>query len=259
MGTAGDIRPFLKVPLQRRKITSLISSYFPSFINDSSFNYIEPFLGNGEGLFGMVSTENVIGAYCLDGNPSLVNAYSIVRDAPEELISLLNHMQNGYSVLNESERRTYYEYFRRIYNENASSNVEYAAQYIFLNQTCYKGMYRTNLKGKFNVPFGNPKYPTICDRDVIRADSSVLRHCTIINSSYREAESLISGNCLAFLDIPADYGHVEHECLRRFLDDISGRCSFVCVAKDLDGGFMDGIYIGYQVSPIGDSWNVIRN
>lgn len=164
-------RPFLKWAGGK---SQLISQYIPYFPQKFA-TYYEPFLGGGAVffyLYGVARKDQPtkkFPAVLTDINPELVNVYCCVRDRIEELIELLAQHQ-------EQHNRDYYY---RMRSQLTGTSVEMAARLIYLNKTCFNGLYRENSKGEFNVPMGQYKNPTICNADVLRLVSDSLQSVAI--------------------------------------------------------------------------------
>lgn len=151
--------------------------------------YIEPFLGGGALFFHLRPSEAIIS----DANPELVNCYRIVRDNVEELIDLLLQYPHDKDFF----------YDLRGQMPAVLTPVARAARFVYLNKTCYNGLYRVNKQGLFNVPFGSQKNPTVCDQAQLRAASRALRGIQIEEGDYRRilAEYARSGD-FVYLDPP---------------------------------------------------------
>ncbi|MEG4496470.1 DNA adenine methylase [Microcoleus sp. F10-C6] len=156
-------RPFLKWAGGKTKLMGQYQPYFP----EKFTTYYEPFLGGGAVFFYLAQQHPGLQAILTDINPELINAYRCVRDKVEELILLLQEHQLEHTKDNKS----YYYWVRsRAYK----TDTERAARLIYLNKTCYNGLYRENSKGEFNVPIGRYKNPQICQADLLRSVSSLL-------------------------------------------------------------------------------------
>jgi DNA adenine methylase len=154
-------RPFLKWAGGKGQ---LIAQYIPHFPKRFS-TYHEPFLGGGAIFFHLQPQQ----ARLTDINPELVNVFCCVRDRVEELITLLQQHRDRHSP----------EYYSALRAQPMNSDLERAARLIYLNKTCFNGLYRENSKGQFNVPIGKYKNPTICDPESLRAASRALRSTQI--------------------------------------------------------------------------------
>lgn len=162
-------RPFLKWAGGKGRLLEQYAPYFPPGFSA----YYEPFLGGGAVFFSLVGTFR--SAFLADINPELVNVYQCVRDRVEPVIGLLQIHRHQHSP-------TYY-YFMRA-QTHLTSPVERAARLLYLNKTCYNGLYRENSKGYFNVPMGRYKNPRICDPELLRDASRVLQRATIRQASF---------------------------------------------------------------------------
>ncbi len=158
-----------------------------------SFNrYFEPFIGGGA-LFFELRLEN---AYISDMNEELINLYKIVKDNPEELIKdLYKHKvsKEYYLAIRNIDRTTEY---------NRLTNIEKASRFIYLNRTCFNGLYRVNLQGQFNVPFGNYKNPRIVDEQNILNCSNLLKTTEIKHSDFAEILNHVKKGDFVYFDPP---------------------------------------------------------
>jgi len=152
--------------------------------------YHEPFLGGGAVFFALQPRS----AFLSDVNEELTNAYRIVKENVEKLISVLK------SVSGEVTEDDYYQI--RAQDPETLDPVDRAARFIFLNRTCYNGLYRVNREGKFNVPFGRYKSPRICDAEGLRLASEALQHAIVKTRDYQDALKLVETNDFVYLDPP---------------------------------------------------------
>ncbi|RRC97150.1 DNA adenine methylase [Prevotella sp. OH937_COT-195] len=198
-------KPFIKWVGGKGQLINQLDMLLPSDfdkLNDAT--YIEPFVGGGAMLFYMLQHyPNIKHAFINDINADLVNCYRIVRDNPDKLISSLKEIEKEYFSLDKEEKRR--EYFlnkRSLYNKKSLAPIENATMFIFLNRTCFNGLYRVNKSGAFNVPFGKYINPTICDSDTIKRDSVVLKNVKILNGDFENTFEYANGNTLFYLDPP---------------------------------------------------------
>lgn len=147
-------KPFVKWVGGKTQLIEDIAHTLPSdFLQRTDITYVEPFVGGGAVLFWILQQfPNIKKAVINDINPHLIATYRVVKQQPGELIKQLKVLQNEYIPLGEEGRKNYYLNKRDIYNTSHLSEVETAALFIFLNRTCFNGLYRVNSKGKFNVP-----------------------------------------------------------------------------------------------------------
>ncbi len=201
-----QIKPFLKWAGGKGQLLSEIREYYP-FADGKVTKYAEPFVGGGAVLFDILSRFDLEAVYISDINFDLINAYTVVRDNVKELITLLMQMQTDYIPLNTEERKNYYLGRRKRFNElktvadNSASPVR-AALFIFLNKTCFNGLYRVNRKGLFNVPAGSYKNPLICDEKNLRAVSARLQNVRIVCGDYRKSADFIDDKTFVYFDPP---------------------------------------------------------
>ena len=200
------VKPFLKWAGGKGQLIKEIENYYP-FENSNIIKYAEPFVGGGAVLFDILSKYNLEEIYISDINAELINTYVIIREHIEELISLLNRYQSEYIPLETEERKPYYLKKRERFNDlkvngNKGENIEKAALMIFLNKTCFNGLYRVNKKGLFNVPMGAYKNPLICDEKNLRAVSEKLQNVKIVCGDYKKSDDFIDENTFVYFDPP---------------------------------------------------------
>ncbi len=189
-------RPFLKWAGGKQQLLADYEPYFPGAFR----RYFEPFLGGGAVFFHLRKTGRLPGAvFLFDNNEELINAYRAVRDHPEELINLL-------AVHQARHCREYYYEIRNLDRKkgglNALSALERAARTIYLNRTCYNGLYRVNKKGHFNVPLGRYKKPNILDAELLRVDSRALQGVTLAARDFRSVVELAEPGDFFYFDPP---------------------------------------------------------
>ena len=178
------VKPFLKWAGGKGQLLTEIEKYYP-FENGKITKYAEPFVGGGAVLFDVLSKYNLEAVYISDINAELINTYCIIRDEINELIDMLMVLQNEFVPMSTDDRKAYYLAKRERFNDlklTGSDNIyiEKAALMIFLNKTCFNGLYRVNKKGLFNVPMGSYRNPLICDEENLRAVSEKLKNVTIV-------------------------------------------------------------------------------
>ncbi|OZB55758.1 MAG: DNA adenine methylase, partial [Thiomonas sp. 15-63-373] len=168
--------------------TQLLGEIIPK-IPKKYGRFIEPFFGGGAVFFAVHPTGGIIA----DSNPELVNLYRSVADDVDGVMAQLRRYENTEEVF----------YAARALDVTKLSNIEAAARTIFLNRTCFNGLYRVNKSGKFNVPFGRYKNPKILDEDALKAASELLSKTTIICGDYKTVlkENAQTGDFI-FLDPP---------------------------------------------------------
>lgn len=198
-------KPFLKWAGGKTQLLPTINSYMPrDFREIDSVTYIEPFVGGGAMLFFMLQTyPNIKKAIINDINSHLINTYKVIRDAPYQLMDFLTEVQTTYREISDYEaQKDFYLNIRNRFNTAELSLIEEAAYMIFMNRTCFNGLYRENSRGGFNVPFGRYPNPTICDDDLIISDSELLQRVEILNGDFSETENYIDGYTFIYFDPP---------------------------------------------------------
>ena len=133
--------------------------------------------------------------YISDKNLELINTYKSIRDSVDILIKSLKEMEEEYIPLDDENRKIYYYEKRQEYNnlkiDIEENNIEKASLFIFLNKTCFNGLYRVNKKGEFNVPMGAYKNPKICDEENLKNVAIALKNIKIVYADYRESKDFI--------------------------------------------------------------------
>ncbi|WP_198305442.1 DNA adenine methylase [Arcobacter vandammei] len=189
-------QPFVKWVGGKRGLLSQIIPLLPKKFN----NYFEPFVGGGALFFelyslGLLKNKEV---FLFDINSELINAYNVVKNSPTQLIKELeilkqNHSKEQYYEIRAWDREE--DFLKR-------SDVQRASRFIYLNKTCFNGLYRVNKKNQNNVPIGSYKEPNICDYEVILNASFALKNVTILNTSYREVLKHASKGDFVYFDPP---------------------------------------------------------
>lgn len=203
---AKTVKPFLKWAGGKGQLLSEIEKYYP-FSDKKIRKYAEPFVGGGAVLFDILNKYDLDEIYISDVNAELINAYQIIRDDTDDLIRMLYNMQNDFVPMDMERRKIYYMQKRERFNElkiNGSENIniEKASLMIFLNKTCFNGLFRVNRRGLFNVPMGSYKKPMICDEKNLRGVSEKLKKVIIVCGDYRKSSDFIDENTFVYFDPP---------------------------------------------------------
>ena len=189
-------QPFVKWVGGKRGLLSQIIPLIPKEFN----NYFEPFVGGGALFFelyslGLLKDKNV---YLFDINTELINTYNVVKNNPTELIKNLKEFKAKHS------KEFYYEI--RAWDREEGflkrGDTLRATRFIYLNKTCFNGLYRVNSKGYHNVPIGSYKNPNICDELVIYNASKALQNAVILNSSYKDVMKHAAKDDFVYFDPP---------------------------------------------------------
>ena len=198
-------KPFIKWAGGKTQLLTQFENILPHNLEEAEhFTYIEPFVGGGAMLFHMLQKYTNIGRVIInDINPNHITAYRVIRDTPERLITDLKMLQREFRQnSNEEARKEYFLRIRKSYNEDTHNDVTNTAMFIFLNRTCFNGLYRVNSKGYFNVPFGKYTNPTICDEELLLEDSKILQNVEILCGDYTLIERYVDNNTFIYFDPP---------------------------------------------------------
>lgn len=204
--------PFLKWAGGKRQLLGQISDNFsPEFKQGKLTKYAEPFVGGGALLFHLARNYDFEEIFICDINKDLILAYQTICKSVLALIERLQEIEGYYLPLNTEERKDYYYRVRERFNDNLSRIdfsgfqlqwVERTAQLIFLNRTCFNGLFRVNSKGEFNVPAGRYKHPKICDAQNLKSVSQVLQQAEIRQGDFITCESFVDADTLVYFDPP---------------------------------------------------------
>lgn len=278
------VKPFLKWAGGKGQLLSEIEKYYP-FENGKITKYAEPFVGGGAVLFDILSKYDLEEVYISDINAELINTYRIIRDDIDELVAMLVAMQSEFIPMDTEHRKIYYMAKRERFNDlkendNESINIEKAALMIFLNKTCFNGLFRVNKKGLFNVPMGAYKNPMICNEENLRAVSEKLQSVTIVCGDYRESADFIDDNTFVYFDPPYRpitdtssftaytenlFNDEEQIELAKFVDDMHKKGAKIVVSNsdpknsNADDDFFDNIYSSHKIKRVGATRMINRN
>jgi DNA adenine methylase len=252
------VKPFLKWAGGKRQLLSEIKKYIPNDIHN--YTYYEPFVGAGAVLFDLRPPKAVIN----DFNAQLILTYTVIKDNVEELIVALKNHKN----MNSEE---YYYTIRNLDRDSkkfsALTTVEKAARLIFLNKTCFNGLYRVNSQGLFNVPYGSYKNPAICEEPVLRQISDYLNanEIKLLNNDFEYAMQDAGKNSFIYFDPPyhsphktnftgyqADgFGEAEQERLRDVMITMTKRGA-KCLLSNADTEYIRELYAGdfFEIIPV---------
>lgn len=201
------IRPFVKWAGGKGSLISQLNNFYPYELKNGIIErYIEPFVGGGAVLIDILQKYDVQEAYAFDINIDLINSYNVIKNDVEDLITNLKQMETEYLQLEQEERKNYFYNKRDEYNnytlKENEQNIQRAAQFIYLNRTCFNGLYRVNKAGKFNVPMGSHKNPTICDEENLRNLSKLIQNVQFQYGDYRRSMGYVTENTFVYFDPP---------------------------------------------------------
>lgn len=269
------VKPFLKWAGGKGQLIREIEHYYP-FAYGRITKYAEPFVGGGAVLFDILNKYDLEEIYISDINAELINTYRVIRDNIDTLIEMLYAIQNDFIPMDTDNRKKYYIEKRMRFNDlkingNKNNNIEQAALMIFLNKTCFNGLFRVNKKGLFNVPMGAYKNPIICDENNLREVSKKLQGVVIVCEDYKKSSDFIDENTFVYFDPPyrpitdtasftaytenlfSDKEQIE---LARFVDDMHRKGAKILVSNsdprnsNKEDDFFDNIYSAYKISRV---------
>lgn len=197
-------KPFVKWAGGKTQLLGEIEKSLPdNFASIEDVVYVEPFVGGGAVLFWLLQRySNISRAIINDINSDLINVYSVVKVSPDKLVRELQQFESAYIRLGAQERKDYYAEQRSLFNEKSTSKEVMAALFVFLNRTCFNGLYRVNAKGAFNVPHGKYANPKICDERNIWAVSELLQRVEILCGDFSKTLEYASNKSLFYIDPP---------------------------------------------------------
>lgn len=201
-------KPFLKWAGGKGQLLEQFKGYFPKELNGAGLikRYYEPFLGSGAVFFWVMQNCKIEKAYVNELNSEIFLCYIAIQKDVEKVIKFLKSYEQKYHSLSEKEQSNFFYEVRAKYNssrgEVATKTFERSAMTIFLNRTCFNGLYRVNSKGEFNVPFGKYKKPTICNAENLRAISQILQKVKITNDDFSVIKKLIKSDSFVYFDPP---------------------------------------------------------
>ena len=270
-----ECKPFIKWVGGKGQLLSEINKLYPVELGKNINKYAEIFLGGGAVLFDILSKYKLDEVYISDKNLELINTYKSIRDNVDILIKSLKEMEEQYIPLNNEDRKIYYYEKREEYNSlkinSEMNNIEKAILFIFLNKTCFNGLYRVNKKGKFNVPMGAYKKPKICDEENLKNVSLTLRNVKIVYADYRESEKFIDDKTFVYIDPPYrplnitssftsytenDFSDKEQIELAEYINVLNKKGAKIVISNsdpknnDIDDNFFDKLYKNYNINRV---------
>ena len=270
-----ECKPFIKWVGGKGQLLSEINKLYPVELGKNINKYAEIFVGGGAVLFDILSKYKLDEVYISDKNLELINTYKSIRDDVGILIKLLKEMEEQYTSLNNENRKDYYYKKREEYNSlkinSEVNNIEKAVLFIFLNKTCFNGLYRVNKKGEFNVPMGAYKKPKICDEENLKNVSLALKKVKIIYADYRESESFIDEKTLVYIDPPYrplnitssftsytenNFNDKEQIELAEYINVLNKKGAKIVISNsdpknnNIDDNFFDELYKNYNINRV---------
>ena len=265
-------KPFIKWVGGKSQLLEEIREKYPSKIE----KYCEPFVGGGAVLFDILSRFQLKAVLINDINKELINTYSQIKNNCEGLISQLSEIQSIYKKHSLEENKEFFYEKRARYNElkvngNEGENLEKAVLFIFLNKTCFNGLYRVNSKGLFNVPFNNAKNPLLCDEANLKTCSQLLQNVEMRVGDYKDCKDFIDSDTFVYIDPPyrpltqtaaftsySENGFSDKEQIElgTFITEISNKGAMVVASNsdpknsDINDNFFDNLYSEFEIERV---------
>ena len=273
-------KPFIKWAGGKNQLLNEIRLKYPKNFT----KYCEPFVGGGAVLFDILEKYKIEEILINDINFELMNTYIQIKENLNQLINRLMNFQKEYNSVNEEKRLSIYlrkrdEYNLLLTNYKKNDLINKSALFIFLNKTCFNGLYRVNRDGKFNVPKGLYKSPIICDEKNLEVINKLLTNVSIIYGDFELCENFIDKNTFVYVDPPyrplnntasftaydkMNFDDNEQKRLCRFIDKIVNKGAKIVLSNsdpkniDSNDNFFDDLYSKYSITRI-DAKRVINS
>ena len=269
---------FLKSPIKwaggKSKLMNKIETvYSEDFIwNSEKYTYIEPFCGGGSSWLFVLQKYHPKRIIVNDINPNVINLWKCIQNNPKKLCEILDNMISDYLILNWDERKEYFLNLRIAFNSNkqilfeSDMDIRMAAEFLFLNKTCFNGLWRTNSKGEFNTPFGQPKNqnlnPRIYNIDNIIGLSKLIKNVEFVCCDYKDViGDDVIGDVLVYMDPPyrgtwteyskESFGEKEQIELSQYMKDLKDRGFYVIQSNSkCNDGFFEEYYKEFEIKTL---------
>lgn len=269
-----SLKPFVKWVGGKSQLINELEKMLPADGEKILTKYCEPMVGGGALFFNILSKYDFEQLYISDINSELINAYQVIKNNVDSLIEKLREMQLLFLPMDENGRKLYYYSIRDKFNNTQlceTTATEKAAYFVFLNKTCFNGLYRVNRKGQFNVPMGAYKNPMICDEENLRNINKVLQNVTIVCGDYSLSKQFIDKNTFVYLDPPYrpisetsaftsynsdTFDDDEQIRLARFIDEINASGAKIVLSNsdpknvNPEDTFFDELYKAYSIKRV---------
>lgn len=284
-------KPFLKWAGGKNQLLMEFDKRLPDPFNKigSIERYVEPFVGGGAMFFFLKKHYTIQQSVLLDINPELVMAYQVIKNDHVKLLEMLKNIEENHLKMDEVGRKENYYKIRSLYNQELEEfdftkyNNEWikrTSYFIFMNKTCFNGLFRQNKKGEFNVPFGLYKNPKICDVTNIKGVNQALTDTEIICADFRDSEKYITKGTLVYLDPPYrpltstsnftsyskdGFNDFDQSNLASFFKRLDKTGAYLMLSnsdpknEDVNDEFFDNLYSGYNIDRVQAKRNINRN
>lgn len=254
--------------------TQLLGTIAKHYQFNSCSNYVEPFVGGGCCLFDILNNYDLEYIHINDLNKELICCYRVIKNNVDNLVSKLSDLQQQFSSCDSEGKKQFYYQKRKQFNDlkqkSNPNELQIVSLFIFLNKTCFNGLYRVNKKGEFNVPLGKKNY-FICDEKNLRYVSTQLQNVTMTVGSYESTLSYIDDKSFVYLDPPyrpltttsnfsryteTPFGDLEQIQLAKFVKEIDKKgAKFLLSNSDPknvnpDDDFFEDLYKGFTIERV---------
>lgn len=274
------IKPFLKWAGGKSQLIKQIDRHLPLELKNGSLQrYIAGFVGSGALFFYIAQSYKIEEYFIFDINPELIIAYQTIKDNLWDLLEILSKIETEYLILNEEKRKEYFYQMRSQFNllrkQTNPNKIEITAQLIFLNRTCFNGLFRVNSRGEFNVPCGKYKNPTICNSANLKAVSQILQKSHIQLGDFTECQKYVNKKSFVYFDPPykpisktsnftayakENFDDREQLRLRDFFTLLDRKGAKLMLSNsDVRDGFFENAYRGYLIKKVQASRNINSN
>jgi len=271
-------KPFLKWAGGKGQLLPDLNQRLPAELQEGKITkYVEPFIGGGAMFFNIVQNYSLKETVICDANPDLILAYQVIKHDVNRLVFVLNQLERLYLPMSEPGRKRVYENIRKGFNLNFDYEefgilrVKRAAHLIFLNKTCFNGLYRVNSKGQFNTPVGNYISPKILDEQNLRKVSALLENTRIIQGDFSQCLEHITPKTFVYCDPPyrplnktssfnnyasGGFDDEEQKRLAKFIEAIDKKGAKVMMSNSdpknfgSSDEFFDELYKEYQIDRV---------
>ena len=270
----GNAHPFVKWVGGKGQLIDVLKENLPEYMGTKITKYAEPFVGGGAFLFELINSYEFKEIYINDNNKELINVYNVVKDNCNLLIFELKDLETQYNKLTEDKQQSFYYEKRERFNSLTlmkETKIEKAALFVFLNKTCFNGIYRVNKKGKFNVPFGKRKSVNVCDVENLHKTSELLQNVIIKSCDYHDVLSFVDSSTLVYFDPPYrplnvtssftaytenDFSDKDQESLAELFKELSEKGAKVMLSNsdpknvNENDNFFDDLYAGFNIARV---------
>ncbi len=283
-------KPFLKWAGGKSQLIKQMNKFFPNNLFEGEIKkYVEPFIGGGAVFFHMAHKYQIPELFISDINSELIIVYKTIQHSLDDVIAVLSDMESKFLSFDETERNNYFYDIRTQFNQKKQNIdlqnynfelVERTAQIIFLNKTCFNGLFRVNSQGDFNVPIGKYKSPKICDSDNLKLVQQVLHRTHIYQGDFSRCESFVDKHSLVYFDPPyrpisdtscfnayakQAFNDAEQLRLRDFFKSLDKKGALLILSnsdpknENINDDFFETAYTGYRIEKVKAKRNINSN